>query len=172
MRLALHILRSERVRTASNSISNGCVSLLYAIRSWVWSLHTIHNILQCLKITSLRLFGLVWLSYSVSAAVCAAMPGVTGVADSRRGADVSRHRPTSLSKEPSVPRGLPVSGSLLLLRLHQRPKSPQPLRVIKQKMRPTRTSQQKSFSPLSFKFSKASKMHDNARSSRWLSSNA
>jgi hypothetical protein len=60
-------------------------------------------------------FGLVWLSYSVSAAVCVAMPGVTGVADSRRGADVSRHRPTSLSKEPSVPRGLPVSGFYLRL---------------------------------------------------------
>jgi hypothetical protein len=43
------------------------------------------------------------------------MPGVTGVADSRRGADVSRHRPTSLSKEPSVPRGLPVSGFYLRL---------------------------------------------------------
>ena len=37
-------------------------------------------------------------SYSISAAVCVAMPGATGVADSRCGADVSRHRPTSLSK--------------------------------------------------------------------------
>jgi hypothetical protein len=40
---------------------------------------------------------------------------LAGVADSRRGADVSRHRPTSLSKEPSVPRGLPVSGFYLRL---------------------------------------------------------
>ena len=34
-------------------------------------------------------------SYSVSAAYCAAMPGVTGVADSGRGADVDPRRPTS-----------------------------------------------------------------------------
>jgi hypothetical protein len=43
------------------------------------------------------------------------MPGVTGVADSRRGVDVSRHRPTSLSKEPSVPSSLLVSGFYLRL---------------------------------------------------------
>jgi hypothetical protein len=38
-----------------------------------------------------------------------------GVADSRRGADVTLHRPTSLSKEPSVPRGLALSGFYLRL---------------------------------------------------------
>lgn len=37
------------------------------------------------------------------------------VADSRRGADVALHRSTSLSKEPSVPRGLAVSGFYLRL---------------------------------------------------------
>jgi hypothetical protein len=35
-----------------------------------------------------------------------------GVADSRRGADMNLHRPTSLSKEPSVPRGLPHLASI------------------------------------------------------------
>jgi hypothetical protein len=38
-----------------------------------------------------------------------------GVADSRRGADMTLHRPTSLSKEPSVPRGLALSGFYLRL---------------------------------------------------------
>jgi hypothetical protein len=38
-----------------------------------------------------------------------------GVADSRRGADVTLHRPTSLLKEPSVPSGLPVSSFYLRL---------------------------------------------------------
>jgi hypothetical protein len=43
-------------------------------------------------------------SYSVSAAYCAAMPGVTGVADSGRGADVDPHRPTSsLAKRNQLP---------------------------------------------------------------------
>ena len=37
---------------------------------------------------------------------------ITGVADSRRGADVNLHRPTSLSKEPSVPRGLRCLASI------------------------------------------------------------
>jgi hypothetical protein len=40
---------------------------------------------------------------------------MTGVADSRRGADVSLQRPTSLPKEPSVPRGLPLSSFYLRL---------------------------------------------------------
>jgi hypothetical protein len=38
-----------------------------------------------------------------------------GVADSRRGADVTLHRPTSLSKEPSVPRDLALSDFYLRL---------------------------------------------------------
>ena len=37
---------------------------------------------------------------------------ITGVADSRRGADVNLHRPTSPSKEPSVPRGLRCPASI------------------------------------------------------------
>jgi hypothetical protein len=63
-------------------------------------------------------FGLVWFglvdSYSVPAAKCsyARMPGM---ADSRRGADVNLHRPTSLSKEPSVPKGLALFGFYLRL---------------------------------------------------------
>jgi hypothetical protein len=40
---------------------------------------------------------------------------LAGLADSRRGADVSLQRPTSLPKEPSVPRGLPLSGFYLRL---------------------------------------------------------
>jgi hypothetical protein len=53
-------------------------------------------------------------SYTVSAAKCsyARMPGV---ADSRRGADVNLHHPTSLSKELSVPRGLALSSFYLQL---------------------------------------------------------
>jgi hypothetical protein len=38
---------------------------------------------------------------------------LAGLADSRRGADVTLHRPTSLPKEPSVPRGPAVSGFYL-----------------------------------------------------------
>jgi hypothetical protein len=59
-----------------------------------------------------QLVGWLVYSYTVSAAKCsyARMPDV---ADSRHGADVSLHRPTSLSKEPSVPRGLALSGFYL-----------------------------------------------------------
>jgi hypothetical protein len=42
-------------------------------------------------------------SYSVSAAFCAAMPGVIGVADSGRGPDVDPRRPTSSLKETICP---------------------------------------------------------------------
>jgi hypothetical protein len=57
---------------------------------------------------------LVGISYTISAAKCS-YARVPGVADSRRGADVTLHSPTSLSKEPSVPRGLALSGFYLRL---------------------------------------------------------
>jgi hypothetical protein len=37
---------------------------------------------------------------------------LTGLADSRRGADLDPRRPTSLPKEPSVPRGLRCLSSI------------------------------------------------------------
>jgi len=54
-----------------------------------------------------------WLvdSYTVSAAN-RSYARLTGVADSRRGADLDPRRPTSLSKEASVPSGLPHLASI------------------------------------------------------------
>jgi hypothetical protein len=53
---------------------------------------------------------LVWFhSYTVAAAYCAAMPGVAGVADSGRGADVDPRRLTSSLARPAAPENLPFS---------------------------------------------------------------
>jgi hypothetical protein len=53
-------------------------------------------------------------SYMVSTAKCS-YARMAGLADSRRGANVNLHPPTSLLKEPSVPRGLPLPGFYLRL---------------------------------------------------------